>query len=207
MDKNVSASPFGYTRFYDPIAPLYGFGQALLPVWRGYTESVLPWLPPQGRLLEIGPGPGLLLTRLARRSDLAVGLDLSPGMLGECRQRLLMAGLPVRLVNASAGHLPLASATFDVVVLTFAFSAFPDGAGVMGEIARILRPGGVVALVDACLPSDGNWAGVQLAHLWEQFGDFMRDEAGLMEQAGLSIVECKEFGAFNSIRLTVGRKS
>jgi ubiquinone/menaquinone biosynthesis C-methylase UbiE len=178
----------------------------LLPVWRGYTERVLPWLPTQGRTLEIGPGPGVLLARLARHSELAVGLDLSAGMLGECKQRLSSAGLPVRLLNARAGQLPLASAAFDGVAMTFAFSAFPDGAGVMAEIARILRPGGVVALVDACLPADGNWAAVQLAHMWERFGDFMRDEAGLMRGAGLEIVERKEFGAFHSIRMTVGRK-
>ncbi len=115
--------------------------------------------------------------------------------------------MPVPLVNARAAQLPLASATFDGVVMTFAFSAFPDGAGVMAEVARVLRPGGVVALVDACLPSDGNWAGVQLARLWENCGDFMRDEAGLMRGASLEIVERKGFGAFNSIRLTVGRKS
>jgi len=203
----MNTSPFDYTRFYDAIAPVYGFGQMLLPVWRGYTESVLPWLPTQGRTLEIGPGPGVLLTKLARRSQLTVGLDLSVGMLGECKQRLSRAGLPILLVNARAGRLPLSSATFDGVVMTFAFSAFPDGAAVMAEIARVLRPGGVVALVDACLPADGNWAAVQLAHLWERFGDFIRDEAGLMRGAGLEIVERKEFGAFNSIRLTVGRKS
>lgn len=202
----MGTNSFDYTRFYDAIAPVYGLGQMLLPVWRGYTESVLPWLPEQGRTLEIGPGPGLLLARLARRTDLAVGLDLSLGMLRECRERLQRAGLPVRLVNANAGQLPLTSATFDAVVLTFAFSAFPNGAGVMAEVARVLRPGGLVALVDACLPADGNWAAVQLAHMWERFGDFMCDEAGLMRCAGLEVVERREFGAFRSIRLTVGRK-
>lgn len=202
----MSRHPFDHTRFYDAIAPIYGLGQMLLPVWRGYTERVLPWLPTQGRTLEIGPGPGVLLTRLARHSELAVGLDLSAGMLGECKQRLSSAGLPVRLLNARASQLPLASAAFDGVAMTFAFSAFPDGAGVMAEVVRVLRPGGVVALVDACLPADGNWAAVQLTHMWERFGDFMRDEAGLMRGAGLEIVERKEFGAFNSIRLTVGRK-
>ncbi|MBX3053367.1 MAG: class I SAM-dependent methyltransferase [Caldilineaceae bacterium] len=206
MDSPKGADGFNYTRFYGAIAPVYGLGLALLPVWRHYTQSVLPWLPPRDRVLEIGPGPGVLLTRLSRRDDTVVGLDLSPEMLGECRQRLQRAGLPQHLVNANAGQLPLASATFDAVVLTFAFSAFPDGAGVLAEIARVLRPGGVVALVDACLPSDGNWAGVQLAHLWERFGDFMRDEAALMRAIGLEIVECKEFGVFNSVRLTVGQK-
>ncbi len=83
--KSMNTPPFDYTRFYDAIAPAYGLGQMLLPVWRGYTESVLPWLPTQGRTLEIGPGPGVLLTKLARRSQLAVGLDLSAGMLRECR--------------------------------------------------------------------------------------------------------------------------
>ena len=198
---------FDYTRFYNSIAPVYAFGQALLPVWRGYVESVFPWMPAQGQLLEIGPGPGLLLSQLARREGMVVGLDLSPGMLHECQRRLRKDGLTAGLVNADSAHLPLAPESFDGVVLTFSFSAFPDGAGVMAEIVRVMRPKGVVTLVDACLPSSGNWAGVALARAWERFGDFMRDEADLMRGAGPDIVVSREFGAFDSIRLTVGRKS
>jgi hypothetical protein len=70
----------------------------------------------------------------------------------------------------------------------------------------VLRPTGVLALVDAGVPSDGNRPGRILARTWELFGDFMRDEAALMQQAGFEIIERREFGVFDGIRLVVGEK-
>jgi ubiquinone/menaquinone biosynthesis C-methylase UbiE len=195
-------------RLYDRMAPFYAGAMRLLPVWRRYTETVWPWLwqlPASSAVLEIGPGPGVLLAQLARRFRLAAGLDLSTGMLQQAQQRLGQAGQPALLVQGDAARLPLAAASFDAVVLTFAFSAFPDGLGVMREMARVLRPGGLAILVDAGLPGDGNRMGVALARAWTLFDDFMRDEASLMAQAGLVVIERREFGAFDGIRLVVGR--
>lgn len=204
----VDANHQHYQRLYDRMAPFYAGLMWLLPVWRRYTEAVWPWLwtlPASSAVLEIGPGPGLLLAQLARRFRLAVGLDLSTGMLLQAQQRLGQASQQPLLVQGDAARLPLTAAGFDAVVLTFAFSAFPDGLGTMRELARVLRPGGLVVLVDAGLPSNGNCIGVALARAWTLFGDFMRDEASLMAQAGLVVIERREFGAFDGIRLVVGR--
>ncbi len=201
MDK-----PFNYQRFYDWLAPFYGIGLNLLPMWRGYTEEALPWLPPTGAVLEIGPGPGMLLEKLAGRHPLAVGLDLSPGMLRQTQRRLRRAHRYTRLTRADAVRLPFAPESFDGIVTTFAFSAIPDGPAAINEMTRVLRADGVLALVDAGYPSDGNRIGTGLARLWELGGDFMRDEAALMSQAGLDVIKQREFGAFDSIRLVVGRK-
>jgi ubiquinone/menaquinone biosynthesis C-methylase UbiE len=195
-----------YRRLYDRLAPFYAPAMRLFPMWRRYTEAVLPWLPGGGTILEIGPGPGVLLKQIAARSPVAVGLDLSPGMLARAGRRLQRAGYPARLVQGNIVCLPFADQTFDGIALTFVFSAVPDGSAAMGEMARLLRPGGVIALVDACEPADGNRVALWLARQWERFGDSMRDEAALMRGAGLDIVERREFGAFNSIRITVGRK-
>jgi ubiquinone/menaquinone biosynthesis C-methylase UbiE len=197
---------FDYQRFYDRLALIYGTAMRLIPVWRRYTEAALPWLPPTGAVLEIGPGPGLLLERLAGRYPLAVGLDLSPGMIRAAQSRLRRVNLLVRLIRGNATHLPFAADSFNGVATTFTFSAIPDGLSAMREIARVLRPAGTVALVDAGVPSDGNPIGTGLAKLWELFGDFMRDEAALMREAGLEVIERREFGAFNGIRVVVGRK-
>lgn len=206
---NKPPSTQHYQRLYDRMAPFYATGMRLLPVWQRYTEAALPWLDGLSvaePVLEIGPGPGVLLERVAQRFDTAVGLDLSSGMLSQAQQRLHTAGLPARLVQGDAVHLPVAPGSFSAVVLTFAFSAFPDGLAAMQEIARVLQPGGLVVLVDAAEPDDSNAAGMALARTWELFGDFMRDEAGLMRQAGLVVIERHNFGAFKSIRLTVGRR-
>ena len=200
------SKPFNYRRFYDSLAPMYATGQRLLPMWRGYTEEVLPWLPPTGAVLEIGPGPGLLLEKTAGRHPLVVGFDLSPGMLREAQRRLRHAHRRTRLVRGDAVRLPFAPQSLDGIATTFAFSAIPDGQAAMDEMARVLRRDGILALVDAGYPEDGNRVGATLARMWELGGDFMRDEAALMRQAGLEIVLRREFGAFNHIRLVVGRK-
>lgn len=198
---------FSTERFYDWIAPFYAPAQCLLPVWRRYTEAVLPWLPRTGAVLEIGPGPGILLSQLAGRYPLAVGLDLSAAMIQEAQRRLRQAHRPTRLVRGDATRLPFSAGSFDAVTLTFALSAIPDGLRAIREMARLLRPGGMLVLVDAGYPSDGNRLGSTLARMWEQFGDYMRDEAELMAQAGLDIAKRQEFGAFDSIRLVVGHKT
>ena len=198
--------PFNYRRFYDALAPMYATGQRLLPMWRRYTEEVLPWLPPVGKILEIGPGPGVLLEKMAGRHPLAVGIDLSPAMLREAQRRLRRAHRRTCLVEGNAIHLPFASASLDGIATTFAVSAIPDGLGAVREMARVLRPDGILALVDAGYPPDGNPYGSTLARLWELGGDFMRDEAALMRQAGLEIVVQREIGAFDHVRLVVGHK-
>ncbi len=197
---------FDYQRLYDRMAPFYAPAMRLFPMWRDYILQVLPWLPRTGTILEIGPGPGWLLAQLAEQYPMVVGVDLSWGMMREAKHRLDDASLPAHLVQGDAVTLPFAADSFDGITMTFTFSAIPDGPTAMREMARVLRPGGALSLVDAGIPSDGNLMGVGLAQTWGLFGDYMRDEAALMHEAGLEIVERREFGAFDGIRLVVGRK-
>jgi len=195
-----------YQRLYDRLAPFYAPAVRLLPMWLRYAQRALEWLPPTGVILEIGPGPGVLLAQIAARYPQAIGFDLSSGMLRRAQHRLRRVGLPARLVRGDSVRLPYAAHCFDGIVLTFVLSAIPDGRAAMHEMFRVLRPGGVLALVDAGIPSDGNRIGRGLARVWALFGDFMSDEAALMREVGLQIVERREFGAFNGIRLVVGQK-
>jgi ubiquinone/menaquinone biosynthesis C-methylase UbiE len=147
-----------------------------------------------------------LLEKMAGRHPMAIGFDLSPGMLRQAKRRLQSAHRYTNLVQGDATQLPFASESLAGIATTFAFSAIPDGLEAVREMTRILSPGGVLALVDAGYPSDGNRVATALARLWELGGDFMRDEARLMREIGLEIVIRREFGAFDHIRLVVGRK-
>jgi len=104
---------FNLNAFYDRLAPAYAAAMEVAPVWRRYTEAVLPHLPDSGAVLEVGPGPGLLLARLSARYPLAVGLDRSSGMLRQAGRRLIRSRLPVRLSRGDATILPIASGSFD----------------------------------------------------------------------------------------------
>ena len=193
-----------YQRLYDRMAPFYGVFWERVRPWHRYTQAVLPELPEGERVLEIGPGPGVVQAQLAERYPVA-GFDLSSGMLRKtksgCRKKVSR-----RLVQGNARALPFASNSFDAVTMTFVFSAIPDGATAMREFHRVLRPGGVLVLVDAGVPGNGNLPGRMLARMWELFGDFMRDEAALMQAAGFEVVKRQEFGVFDGIRLVVGEK-
>ena len=88
--------------------------------------------------LEVGCGTGLILDRVARFAAHAHGIDLSGGMLAKARERGL------RVSQASATDLPVASESVDVAYSFKVLAHIPDITGVMREMARVVRPGGYV---------------------------------------------------------------
>ena len=104
---------------------------------------------PLGTLLDIGTGTGRVAELLAPHAAHVTGLDMSPEMLRIARARLqhLPAG-QVSLVQGDFAALPFAQASFDTVtfhqVLHYAQAPGP----VLAEAARVLRPGGRIAVVD-----------------------------------------------------------
>lgn len=89
-------------------------------------------------VLEVGCGTGLILRHLADVAARAVGVDLSPGMLSRARAR----GLEVH--EGSATSLPFADASFDVAVSFKTLPHVPDLPQALAEMARVVRPGGVL---------------------------------------------------------------
>lgn len=89
-------------------------------------------------VLEVGCGTGLVLQRIEGFARRAVGLDLSEGMLEKARAR----GLDV--VQGSALALPFGDAEFDVTCSFKVLAHIPDIKGVLSEMARVTKPGGVI---------------------------------------------------------------
>lgn len=103
-------------------------------------------LAPGERVLEIGPGTGFYAIHAAPRvgpDGAFFALDLQLPMLLELRRRNARArGAPMRLLQASATEIPLASSSLDHVYLTAVLGEIPDRPAAMAEIRRVLRPGG-----------------------------------------------------------------
>jgi ubiquinone/menaquinone biosynthesis C-methylase UbiE len=94
------------------------------------------------RVLELGVGTGRIALPLATHVRDVVGIDLSAPMLAKLIEKAPSA--PVRAVRADAAALPFAAASFDAVVGVHVFHLITRWRDVLGEVARVLRPGGVL---------------------------------------------------------------
>ncbi len=144
-------------RGYDLLAPKFDYTPFRTPDWLldPVADHLRP-LAPFGSGLDVccGTGAGIRLLR-PFCTERVVGLDFSPGMLDVCRRRVAdMPGTaPVELVRADALAMPFESA-FDVVTCFGAFGHIlrRDEPRFVGEVARVLRPGGRFVFVTAQMP-------------------------------------------------------
>jgi demethylmenaquinone methyltransferase/2-methoxy-6-polyprenyl-1,4-benzoquinol methylase len=170
-------APLGPT--YDRVGALLSFGQD--PRWRRFLVSRLPRN--RGHVLDVATGTGLVAAELVRRDFRVTGIDQSPEMLARARDRF---GDRVELVEASAESLPFADCSFDHLTFTYLLRYVADPAGTLAELARVVRPGGLVASLEFGVP-DGiarpAWelyvraglplAGRVLRNGWGDVGDFL----------------------------------
>lgn len=111
------------------------------------AEALLRAAPP-GLFLELGVGTGRFATALAHPERPCLGLDISRAMLRETATRAERAGKgpALRLVQASGLALPFANASLGACASFNVFSHLPNAEATLEELARVLRPGGLLAL-------------------------------------------------------------
>lgn len=100
-----------------------------------------------GDVLEIAIGTGRNL-RLYPPDVRLTGIDVSPAMLAVARRKAQQLGVGATLLEGDAQDLPFPDGTFDTAVCTLALCTVPDDARVVGEVARVLRPGGRFLLLE-----------------------------------------------------------
>ncbi|HEY4413223.1 MAG TPA: class I SAM-dependent methyltransferase [Gaiellaceae bacterium] len=154
-------APLGPT--YDRYARLLSFGQD--PRWRRFLVSRVP--PTATRVLDVATGTAAVAIELAQASPnrRVVGVDQSPEMLAAGRARVARAGLSdrIELREGRAESLPFADGEFDALTFTYLLRYVEDPVATMRELARVVRPGGVVAMLEFGLPR-GIWR-----PLWELY--------------------------------------
>lgn len=191
------ASAIG-SRLYDSTQVL---ARKLSTAWQHPAE----WLniPPGGTALDVGSGPGNVTASLARAAGpggLALGVDISVPML----QRAVSAesGPQVGFLRADAQRLPLRDNTVDAVVSIAVFQLIPNPTAAIAEMARVLRPGGRLAIM---VPTVGG-----SSRVWQmlpKFGAYLFDEdelADTLEEQGFTSVRTKTLGTIQWVRAKIG---
>jgi ubiquinone/menaquinone biosynthesis C-methylase UbiE len=167
-------------RSFGPVAEAYDRARP------SYPEDAVSWLTGAGRsvILELGAGTGKL-TEVLHHSSPGVAHDILatdplPEMLARLAERV-----PVKHVVASAEHIPLRSRSVDLVVCGQSFHWF-DHDRALPEIARVLRPGGVLALV---------WNTYDVQIPWvRRLKQLISPETGTQDEAAMPLMATPYFG-------------
>jgi demethylmenaquinone methyltransferase / 2-methoxy-6-polyprenyl-1,4-benzoquinol methylase len=198
-------------RLFAPLGPSYeragaalSFGQD--PLWRRFLVSRVP---PLSNVLDVATGTGAVARLLLERGCAVTGLDQSPGMLAVARERL---GARAVFLEGRAEELPFEDGSFDALTFTYLLRYVEHPGAVLSELARVVRPGGTVAMleflvprppwrapwdlyVDRVLPLAGGAFGTEWAEVGRFLGPSIRDfwarvplEAllGLWREAGIA---------------------
>jgi demethylmenaquinone methyltransferase/2-methoxy-6-polyprenyl-1,4-benzoquinol methylase len=168
---SISIKPYGegsdskkeqVARMFDGISGRYDLLNRLLSMgidirWRRVALRMLRERGIPSRVLDVATGTADLALALA--ADLpeaeVIGVDLSEGMLGVGRQKVERNGLRsrVRLEQADAENLPFEDGSFDAVTVAFGVRNFENLDKGLGELQRVLRPGGHLMVLEFSRPT------------------------------------------------------
>jgi ubiquinone/menaquinone biosynthesis C-methylase UbiE len=133
-----------------PIARWYArITRPSLPEFQALARRVADAVPPAGSVLEVAPGPGYFAIELAKLGGRHVtGLDISRTFVEIARHNALEAGVDVEFQQGNVAAMPLPQNTFDYLVCRAAFKNFSEPGPALGEMHRVLKPGGRALIID-----------------------------------------------------------
>ena len=200
---STSGHTISWAWLYDPLVWVLsrGRGGAIAE----QTAEVASIEPGQ-RVLDVGCGTGAVALAAAKRlgADGEVrGIDASPQMIAKAQRKAAKRASSATFDIAAIEDLPFEDASFDRVVSQFVIHHLPGGLALDGlrEAARVLRPGGVIAVTDFAQPKEAMRPRALLA----RWGGEQRPAPGLialLEEAGFADVEQveTEFGHIAYVR-------
>jgi ubiquinone/menaquinone biosynthesis C-methylase UbiE len=157
-----------------------------------------------GRILEIGVGTGLSFDDYDHSTEI-IGIDISEPMIARARERLTSGRYPfVKDLRVMDAHtMEFADATFDCVVGQFVITLVEDPERVLGECARVLKPGGQIILVNHLYSERGLAAAIErlLAQKARKLGlrpefPFQRLAAWATTHGGAELIDRREVKPF-----------
>lgn len=135
------------------------------PSIRACRREIARWNSQRGmrpyRLLDVGCGTGTLLSLMSRdpQAERLIGLDYAREMVARAAEKFARSESRGRLhvVRGDAERLPFPSAAFDVVTCCNSFHHYPHQSAAVCEFHRVLRPGGMLILIDGFRDNAFGW--------------------------------------------------
>jgi SAM-dependent methyltransferase len=151
-----------------------------------------------GTVLEIGFGSGLNLPLLPGSVDAVLAVDPSATGRRLAARRLEASSVPVSFVGLDGQELPLPDGAADTVLSTFTMCTIPDVPRALGEVRRVLRPGGTVHFLEHGLspdPAVARWQHrLTPLHRWLCGGCHLdRPIDALLASAGLEVTSLRNY--------------
>ncbi len=145
---------------FDSVAPKYDLMNDVLSfglhrAWKSYAVALAD-VQPGDRVLDVAGGTGDLAMAFAARvgdSGRVVLTDINEAMLRAGRDRLLDSGLAMSTAACDAEHLPFATGSFDLVSVAFGLRNMTHKEAALAEMARVLRPGGRLLVLEFSSPA------------------------------------------------------
>ncbi len=154
-----------------------------------YLPILLAELGKCDKLLEVGVGTGKLLSQLCASCNLLTGVDHSPAMLAAARELVAEQGLKnIELRLGQMECLPVPAASVDAALINMALHHASEPQHVLAELARVLRPSGLLLLSDL-RSHEQEWVRDKLADQWLGFQP--ADLSSWCEAAGLRVKTCQ----------------
>jgi ubiquinone/menaquinone biosynthesis C-methylase UbiE len=187
------------------------------PAYQAFLETIEQAAPDRGApvdLLDIGCGTGTFAAMLAavRPNARVVGLDYAEQMArgAAAKAHQAQAHHRVRFLRGDSEHLPFADASFDFVTCSNSFHHYPHQQACVAEMARVLRPGGRLVLIDGFRDNVIGWITFDFViaavekHVHHASWTQMRT---YFQQAGLADIEQRKLSILFPLLLTTARRA
>jgi SAM-dependent methyltransferase len=153
-----------------------------------------------GRALELGAGNGRNFPHYPAEVSQVVAIEPEPYLRQKAVEAAERVPMPVQVVDATDDPLPFDDDSFDFVVASLVLCSVPDQAAALGEIRRVLRPGGELRFYEHVMSEAPRRAAIERRlddwRVWPKlFGGchLARDTPAAIEAAGFRIERCRRF--------------
>jgi len=164
----------------------------------------------RGRALEVGAGNGRNFQHYPAEVQSIVAIEPEPYLRERAREAAAQARAEVEVIDGSDSPLPFEDGSFDVAVASLVLCSVPDQQRALGELRRVLRPGGELRFYEHVIPNHPRWArAFRLADrsgVWPKLGagcHCSRDTGAAIEQAGFEVERVRRL-RFNGIPHILG---